>query len=354
MKILVIKTSALGDVVHAFPVLGFIKKTYPYAQVDWVVELPSEQLVRSHPDINRVLVINTKKWRSRPFKKENRQELSDFFKQLRMNRYDLILDLQGNIKSSLVMAFAKSPLKIGFGLSTVPEWPNVLTSNRRYNPPVGSNIREDYLFLAQSALSDFTPFETRAVKLNLTEGENKVKTGLLEVFRSVKGVKIMIFPGSNWPNKQLSSDTLKNFLQLVAEKLEVHYFFMWGMKQEEACVKELARTFPINSTVVDKLSLPLLQNMMNEVDLNISMDSLPLHLAGTTTSLVYSVFGASSLHKYQPMGSLVGGFQGACPYGQSFEKRCPLLRSCSTGACIKNLSAEQLFENFYAWWKKHR
>lgn len=352
MRILIIKTSALGDIVQAFSVLGFIKKNYPDAQVDWVVELPFLELVQSHPDIHRALSINSKKWRSRLFSKENRKEYRAFFQGLRTTVYDLILDLQGNIKSGLVMAFAKSSLKVGFGMSTVPEWPNVLASNRRYNPPLGFNIREDYLFLVRNALGNFSSFESGPVKLNLTEQESRRRTNLLELFSTINGLKVMVFPGSNWPNKQLSLTTLKNFLHLIESKLEVYYFFMWGTKEEEVLVKELALDFSLNSTVIDKLSLPLLQNMMNEVDLNFSMDSLPLHLAGTTTSPVYSVFGASSLQKYQPIGPLAGGLQGACPYGKSFEKRCPILRSCSTGACIKNLDAQQLFENFYLWWSQ--
>lgn len=105
-----------------------------------------------------------------------------------------------------------------------------------------------------------------------------------------------------------------------------------------------------NSDVVDRLSLPALQNLMAHVDLVITMDSLPLHLAGTTMIPTYSFFGASSANKYKPLGKQSGTYQGICPYDRQFEKRCPILRTCKTGACIKNLEGSQLFEEFMRWW----
>src|SRR5260221_27031 len=82
--------------------------------------------------------------------------------------YDIVLDLQGNTKSGVVTACAKSSLKVGFGYLSVPEWPNVLATHQRYNPPSGRNIREDYLFIAQSALNHFVSVPMEGVQLQLT------------------------------------------------------------------------------------------------------------------------------------------------------------------------------------------
>jgi heptosyltransferase-1 len=73
-------------------------------------------------------------------------------------------------------------------------------------------------------------------------------------------------------------------------------------------------------------------------------------LAGSTSTPTYSIFGASSAQKYKPIGTCHKAFQGECPYGKTFEKRCDILRTCKTGACIKQLQGEQLFNHFFDWW----
>ena len=85
---------------------------------------------------------------------------------------------------------------------------------------------------------------------------------------------------------------------------------------------------------------------MASVDMVIAMDSLPLHLAGTTETPTFSIFGASSANKYKPKGKKHLAFQGTCPYKRTFERRCPVLRTCSTGACIRDLHGEELFHYF--------
>jgi heptosyltransferase-1 len=165
-------------------------------------------------------------------------------------------------------------------------------------------------------------------------------------------MKVMVCPGSNWPNKQLSQETLRSFLHCFAEKLEAHFIFLWGHKEEKELAERLALSFPRKGTVLNKVTLPTLQNLMSKVDLVIAMDSLPLHLAATTATPSYSIFGASSAHKYKPIGLHHEAFQGSCPYGQTFTKRCDKLRTCKTGACIKDLQGKQLFDHFYKWWLK--
>ena len=86
---------------------------------------------------------------------------------------------------------------------------------------------------------------------------------------------------------------------------------------------------------------------MAEMDLVLAVDSLTLHLAGTTSTKTFSVFGPSAA-EYQPEGERHQTYQGKCPYGRLFEKRCPVLRTCSTGACTRGIEGKQLFLNFCA------
>ena len=357
MKILIVKMSSLGDIIHAFPVIDTICRNLPQAQIDWVVEKPFAELVEAHPNIGKVMTVQTKKWRSRLLKKEDWREMSMFAEELRSSYYDLVLDLQGNTKSAVVTAAAKAARKVGFARKTVSEWPNIFATHQRFDPPRESNVRDENLFLVQSALGPKTIPEntlpkSNGVILNLTSAQQDLLQSALKTFNNVGGVKAIICPGSNWGNKQLSKETLQNFLHLFSNVEKVHFFLAWGTKEEKAVVEEIALSLQGKSSVMERYPLPVLQNLMHAADLVIAMDSLPLHLAGTTSTLTYSIFGASSANKYKPIGLTQHAYQGECPYGRRFERRCPILRTCSTGACIKQLEAETLFNHFYPWWKK--
>lgn len=137
MKILIVKTSSLGDMIHSFGALDYLRNRFPKAQIDWVAEKPFAELVKAHPQIDQVVVFESKKWGKSLFSQETRQQIKSFRKKLRESRYDLLFDLQGNLKSGLIVALARARKKIGFGWKTVAEWPNALFTNRKINPVKG-------------------------------------------------------------------------------------------------------------------------------------------------------------------------------------------------------------------------
>lgn len=354
MKILIIKTSSLGDIIHAFPTLEYLKANLPNSQIDWVVEEPFIELVRSHPLINEAIAIKSKKWRSRLFDRVTWKEMICFFQQLRKKQYDLVLDLQGNTKSALVTSLSKSKNKVGFGYGSVSEWPNLLTTHKKYCPPNGNNIREDYLFLAQKALGEGNnELFSQGICLNLSLQEKVQLQSFLDQFDRCHHLKILVCPGSQWVNKQLSEEGLQQFLQQILDKLNAHFFLIWGNAHEKEWVEKIQAFFPTQSSIIPRLPLPVLQNVMSHADLVLAMDSLPLHLAGTTSTPSYSIFGPSSSEKYRPIGPSHEAFQGICPYDKVFEKRCDILRTCKTGACIKQINPKELFDHFYRWWVKY-
>lgn len=348
MNILIVKTSALGDIVHTFPAVGFLKKQYPHACIDWVVENSSAPLLQSHPQINNVIVCDTKQWRKAPFAKSTRQAFADFRYTLQKKTYDLVFDLQGNSKSAIATWLAKSPTKVGFSWNKAAEKPNALVTNRRFAPPEGLSIREEYLYMVQSYCADFTPYMPESIALQLTTVEQDYLNKVMAREGSHRIPLVMVSPGSNWINKQVNEDSLLDFLRRLQQTFPCYLLLSWGSEEERLIAMKLQNSL-LQATILDKMSLPVLQNLMGQVSLVIAMDSLPLHLAATTATATYSIFGPSLAAKYQPQGSQHSSLQGPCPYNRHFSKRCPLLRSCATGACIRSLEGETLFNHFKAW-----
>lgn len=345
MRILIVKSSSLGDIIHAYPAIGFIKAKFPHAQIDWVVEKSCASLVSSHPDVRRAIVLDTKQWRNALFSVQVQKDIVAFRRDLQQERYDVLFDLQGNVKSGFVTWLAKSPAKVGFSWPTVHEGPNVLFTNQRYSPPKGVNIRTDHLFLVQSYFRDFSSYEYPGITLNISAEDHRKVNDIAASFKGDENPLVMVCSGSNWRNKQLSDAALIEFLHRLVGYLNCTLLFTWGTEAEHDYVRNLQGHF-CRSQILDKMSLPMLQNVIAKMDLVIAMDSLPLHLAGTTKTATFSVFGASLAAKFKPAGEQHGTLQGECPYGRTFEKRCPILRTCPTGACIRELSGEAIFQSF--------
>ncbi|MBA3239574.1 MAG: lipopolysaccharide heptosyltransferase I [Parachlamydiaceae bacterium] len=347
MRILIVKSSALGDIVQAFPVLDFIKMKFPNAAIDWVVEKPFSKLVEAHPFIDRVMCIDTKAWRKGLFSSKTRREVADFFRALRKAPYDVIFDLQGNSKSGLITALAKSSVKVGYSKECVSEWPNLLSTNQKVSIPKGKSIRHNYLHVVQSYFKDNQKFSNAPMILKLSEEEEQQFKTILVPLELKEKPLVMVCHGSNWKNKQLPMESLLEFLKLLQSGLNCFFVFGWGTDAEKVEALLLQSHFR-DSSLLEKVSLPLLQRLMSKVKLVVAMDSLPLHLAATTSTATFSIFGASSAFRYAPEGAQHVAVQGLCPYGRIFEKRCPILRSCSTGACMSAFSGKELFKRYIA------
>ncbi len=335
MKFLVVKTSSAGDIVHSFPVLSYLKQRFTNCQIDWVAETGNCSLVRSHPLVNRVIPIDSRRWK--------KLRLLDTFpsslRQLRRTTYDTIFDLQGNCKSGIVTALARGKEKVGFARKDVAEWPNVFCTSRRYSCQHHQNIYYDYLSLVTQHYGPISCGDESAIMLHDTLTQ-KFERYCVENFR------IMVCPGSRWKNKCLSLDCLSSFLQMIAADRTSHFLFVWGSQQERSVVDALHSSFPSSSTIVAPVSLPALQNLMSHMHLVVAMDSLPLHLCSTTTTPSFAFFGPSSAKKYNPPGDHHYFFQGTCPYGITFFKRCSQLRTCKTGACLKEIDPKTLYESY--------
>lgn len=105
-KILLVKTSSLGDVVHNLPVVTDVHAHISNATVDWVVEEHFADIPAMHPDVNQVIPVAIRRWRKTPFNTAVRAEIADFRKKLAATHYDFILDTQGLVKSALITRLA--------------------------------------------------------------------------------------------------------------------------------------------------------------------------------------------------------------------------------------------------------
>jgi heptosyltransferase-1 len=106
MRILLVKTSSLGDVIHNLPVLSDLHRQFPEARIDWVVEENFIDLPRLHPRVGRVIPVAIRRWRKALFSRETWREIGLFRRSLAETPYDQVIDTQGLVKSALLTRLA--------------------------------------------------------------------------------------------------------------------------------------------------------------------------------------------------------------------------------------------------------
>ncbi len=120
LRVLLVKTSSLGDVVHNLPVASDVRRHFPDAAIDWVVEEPFAPLARMHPAVRRVIPVAVRRWRKKVLGRSTWQEMAEFRRLSQAERYDAIIDTQGLLKSALIARAARGRLH-GFDADSARE-----------------------------------------------------------------------------------------------------------------------------------------------------------------------------------------------------------------------------------------
>lgn len=343
MNILIVKTSAIGDIVQSFAVLEYLKEKFSDAQIDWVVSKNNSALVSSHPLVRNAICFDLKAG-----------SIVKSIKNLRSRSYDVVFDLQGNSKSGLITLLSKGKNKVGYGPKSVCEWPNLLSTDFQYEIPKKINIRLKYLKLIQSYFLKKASFPIKKTVLRISDEEKEqiekiLKNKLLKSSDLSQKTRILIAPCSKWKNKELPLSILIDFMTLINKELNVAFLLVWGDQNERDICLKIFKNFE-NSLILDRLPLPALQNLIKEIDLVIAMDSSVLHLSGSVGTPSFSFFGPTDPEVYKPIGNQHLAFQGKCDFQKTFSSRCPYLRTCQKPRCIKDFDPEKIFNLFINWW----
>ncbi len=353
MRAVVVKTSAMGDIVQSLKVAQYLKCKQNVETVGWVVEESMKSLVTSCPYVDVVIPINSKKLKASLSPTSCIHEWCKQKEQVTNgDPWDIAFDLQGNVKSMLVNMCLKADKKIGYGWKSAPERVNVISTTDRVDPPYGLSTRDEYLWLVQSFFNDSKPYQPQEPTiLKLTPEQEKLV--LFELKRwPLRGETPVwiVASGSRWANKTCKPSTMLSLLEKAYNKLGgIFFVFVAGSYDELREVGYFASHFLSSSLVLFQPELPVLSHLLMEADRVIAMDSLILHLASLTDTPTFSFFGPSSADRYAPQRKQDGFFQGNCPFGVIFNKRCHILRTCPSGACLREAPLSTMEEELLNW-----
>ena len=284
-KIAIIKLSAMGDIIHSMVALEFIKKKYPKIEIDWFVESAFSAVLENNPDIRNIIKLNLKSIKKS--KKEIFTQLN-LVKSFKKENYDLIIDTQGLIKSSLVARILGKNIA-GFCKNSTRE----SLASFFYSRKISINYRENAIdrncFLISKALG----FEiTKDEILNkepflFFKDEDEI---IYEYLKSDKK-NILLVVGASWKSKIYSKE---KFAKIV-DSLNENFLIVWGNEEE----KQIADFIGANSKalVLPKLSLNSLKALVSKVDLVIGNDTGPTHMAWALNIASITIFGNTPAYR---------------------------------------------------------
>jgi len=227
VKILIVKTSSMGDVVHTMPAISDIAANVPNVQIDWLVEAPFASLPAMHPAIRTVIPIAWRKWRKKLFAKETRAALGATRAQIKAGQYDLILDMQGLVKSALWAMQARGP-RAGYDVASAREPLAALTYAKRAKVDKSLHAVERSRRLAAAhlgyAVDGKAHFNLQAPALNWAPQAPKYA---------------VLIPGASRPEK-LWPEASWQHIATTLRACELGIVWLWGSAEEGERARRLA------------------------------------------------------------------------------------------------------------------
>ena len=281
MKIAIVKLSALGDIIHAMVVLQFIKKYNKDIKIDWIVEESYEELLELHPDINKVNVVNIKKAK----KKRSLYLLLNELRRVRkFGSYDLVIDLQGLIKSALIARMISSNKTFGFDKYSARESLAANFYNQTFNVDYDKNIVERNIALISFAL------EIPIIEENIQKKIPFLFSNRTYFFKTLSTFKknILLIPGASFKSKCYP---VEKFAE-VAREIDANFLIIWGNQKEKIMAEKIKALSP-KVIICEELSLDALISLISQVDLVLGSDTGPTHMAWALNKSSITLFGST-------------------------------------------------------------
>ncbi|HEX8043427.1 glycosyltransferase family 9 protein [Candidatus Deferrimicrobium sp.] len=340
-RILIVKLSAMGDVLHALPAVPYLRKTAPAAEIHWAVDTRFTELLEGNPGIAKVVSLPIGKWKGRPGSLATWREAIHAVGMLRGGKYDLAIDLQGNIKSGVVIYLSGAPLRYGFPRETARERPNLWFTNR--HPPAVEQDRHVTQKILRVASAPFGgEFRLDDLKGEIPNTTEEIASAEQLLFDALPGVapRLAVHPGTTWDTKRMDPAFWAEAVRLLRGKFpSMGTFLSWGTDRErEEClaIRYLAGG---GVSLLPRLGYKALAAVYRGCGHMIGPDTGPLHLAAVVGAKTVSVYRATDGNRNAPLGPDHRFLQAPFPCTACLRRECPRDAECRTALRAEEVAA---------------
>jgi len=278
MKVLIIKTSSLGDVIHTLPALTDAGKMQPTIRFDWVVENAFAEIPTWHPLVDRVIPIALRRWRRNPYQAWRSGEWQAFIRQLQAVQYDFVIDAQGLLKSAFLTRFARG-VRCGLDFKSAREAFASLFYQRKF-----SVVWEQHAVVrARQLFAQVLNYPVPAIS-------PEYKLQLPHVTKMATAQPYVVFlHGTTWATKHWPENYWIELAQAVTQA-GWSVKIPWGNPAELARAQRIAATAG-NIEVLPKLNLAALSELLLRAKAAVAVDTGLGHLAAALGVPTLSLYG---------------------------------------------------------------
>ncbi len=339
-KILIIRLSAIGDVVHVLPALRLLRSSFPVAKIAWLVEDKASEILKGHPDIDEVIIFPRRKWQRGILMAglitDILPEIYSFYKKIHGEDYDLVIDFQGNLKSGIMNLITGSENRVGFGRDYCKEFNYLSTQYQVY--PTGKRmhrVEKNLSILRWLGIDN----EFQRPELPVSREDEKYITEFTNTEINPSLPIIIIHPGTSrfgafkqWPvqNYTLLAD-------MILAEFKSNIVFTWGPGEKDS-VNEIIRNMKHKATpACETKSIKQLVELLRRASLFIGGDTGPLHIASILDIPVVGIYGPKDPEIYGPFNDRSIVIKKDIPCSPCRK------RTCGDPVCMASILPEDVF-----------
>ena len=347
-RILIIRLSAMGDIIHTLPLLDALRRHWPEAWLGWLCEPGGAQLLEGHPLLDRLHVVPRQAWREGKWK-AIRGPMRSLINELRAQRYEIALDIQGLTKSAIWGRLAGVPRRIGFRGSEARELSGLLATERVRPRPQALHVsRRNLALLAPLGIAETDPIH---FPVHLPEA---ARAKALAVLGDDPTPLVIMSPGAGWATKIWAPERYGSLARQLVEEFGCRVGLAWGPGEKELVAKALATAYQNLTGAFDHAILKQgpgihvlpytsfieLGAIIARARLFVGGDSGPAHMAAALNIPTVSMMGPLDARRNGPYGNHCVTIQHAIPRPAPFWRNHR--RWCDPRTDLKDVTVEEI------------
>lgn len=315
-RILVIKTSSMGDVIHTFYALTDALKVYPNLEVDWVVEESFAQLPILHPAVKRVFPIAIRRWRKSLFKTLLKGEIKHIKQQIKTQKYECIIDAQGLLKSAWLTRWNKAGV-YGYDKASIKEPVASFFYDHTITVSKSLHAVERIRTLFANTLNYALPKETGTCTLSIPKAVMEI---VQKSCPTIPENSIMLIHGTTWASKHVPEVWWEGLIARLNEAGKT-VVLPWSNHIEKERASRLALKAR-HSIVLPKLNLMQFSAVLIRMQSVVAVDTGPAHLAAALGVKTVGLYGATQSGLTGLYGVHVTSVQASLQCSPCMKKEC--------------------------------
>ena len=286
MKVLIVKLGSIGDIVHTLPALAALRAAQPQAEISWVVERRSAEILRDNPLLDRLIEVDTKALRRGLMSGETLRAPRQQLRRLRASAFDVALDFQGLLKSASIARLSGAQRVFGYSRAGLREPASSLLLSKRIDVPVNVHVIRKALLLLEGALGVSVP-ENLSFPINVTNDQEREA----RIIAAETGGKYAILnPGGGWPTKLWSVDRFGKLADRLWSSYGISSLVTYGPGELE--LAEAVRGLSVSGKAIPvSLSLKGFYSLARGASVYVGGDTGPTHIAIAAGTPIVGLFG---------------------------------------------------------------